>query len=99
MCYLFWYHIGTTPEISLHSGIHVSVLLFAGGQKWWSSFPPPSAWTDGPRERLSFPVKGVRHVALPASTSSTSGYNNNRNTKLVRLDLGLVEELRLKPET
>lgn len=48
------------PEMSPHSGIHVVVLLSAGGQTWWSSLPPPSAWTYEQRERLSVPATRVR---------------------------------------
>lgn len=50
------------PEMSPHSGIHVVVLLSAGGQTWWSSLPPPSAWTYEQRERLSVPATRVRQA-------------------------------------
>lgn len=81
-CSSFWYHICITPEISLHSGIHIAVFLFTGGQKWWSSFPPPSAWIYGQRERLSFPVTRVRHAghlhqpaAHPVTTTTQHWFN------------------------
>lgn len=59
------------------SGLRPVVLLFTGGWKWTSSFPPPSAWTWRQRGRLSSPSRKVRGTRLPTSTANAPWRNNN----------------------